>query len=199
MNAEKPENRSSAEAATDQEATSAPPEAGPRPSEGEEAEKGASASMPEQEQDEVSSEVDAQRDRYLRLAAEYDNYRKRTERERTESWVRAQSQLVERLLDPLDDLQRVAHFSAENTTVESLLEGVQLVERKLLRMLEGAGLEMVDPTGERFDPALHEALMTAPAEDREEDDVVGEVFQKGYQFKGVLLRPARVQVKKYEG
>ena len=90
------------------------------------------------EQEEASAEpqeggdLQAQRDRYLRLAAEYDNYRKRTERERTESWNRAQAQLVERILDPLDDLRRVADFSAESTTVEALLEGVQMVERKLL-------------------------------------------------------------------
>jgi molecular chaperone GrpE len=145
-----------------------------------------------------ASELEAQRDRYLRLAAEYDNYRKRTERERSESWIKAQAQLVERILDPLDDLQRVAHYSVENTSVEALLEGVQMVERKLLRALESAGLEPLDASGQPFDPAIHEAINTAPAESREEDDTVADVYQKGYQLKGVLLRPARVQVKKYQ-
>lgn len=138
-------------------------------------------------------------ERYLRLAAEYDNYRKRTERERSESWVRAQAELVKKILDPLDDLQRVADFTVENTGVEALLEGVQMVERKLMRALESAGMEVLDATGQPFDPALHEALMTAPTEDPEEDDSVGEVLQKGYGFKGILLRPARVQVRKHEG
>lgn len=161
---------------------------------------------PEQDEAEQNDDIaalrrdaDASRDRYLRVAAEFDNYRKRTERERTESWTRAQAQLVERLLEPLDDLQRVAAVDAENTSVDSLLEGVRLVERKLLRALESAGLEPLDAEGERFDPSLHEALMMSPTETEEEDDVVGQVFQKGYRFKGNLLRPARVAVKKLGG
>lgn len=144
-------------------------------------------------------EITTSRDRYLRLAAEFENYRKRTDRERGEGSTRAQAQLVERLLEPLDDLQRVAHFSGENASAEALLEGVQMVERKLLRVLETAGLEVLEAKGDRFDPSLHEALMTAEAESAEEDETVGEVFQKGYAFKGQLLRPARVQVKKFQG
>lgn len=146
---------------------------------------------------ELTAELEALRDRHLRTAAEFDNFRRRTERERSEGGVRAQAQVVEKLLDPLDDLQRVAHFGADTATVETLLEGVQMVERKLLRMLEAAGLEIIDARGQPFDPAVHEALLTAPAGSREEDETVGEVLQKGYQFKGILLRPARVQVKKY--
>jgi molecular chaperone GrpE len=144
-------------------------------------------------------EVAALRERYLRLAAEFDNFRKRTERERLEARDRAQSELVERLLEPIDDLQRVAHYSAEGTTTEALLEGVRMVERKLLRLLEAAGLEPLDAHGERFDPSLHEALMMAPTEVAEEDDTVGEVFQPGYRFRGMLLRPARVQVRRHGG
>lgn len=142
-------------------------------------------------------ELEEMRDRYLRLAAEYDNYRKRTDRERTEGRDRAQAQVVERLLEPLDDLQRVAQFSAEGTTVEALLEGVRMVERKLARVLESLGLEPMDAKGKRFDPEEHEALMTAPAEDEAEEDTVGEVFQTGYRFRGSLIRPARVQVRKH--
>jgi molecular chaperone GrpE len=147
----------------------------------------------------LTAENEALRDRYLRLAAEYENYRKRTDRERTELQDRAQAQLVKRILDPLDDLQRVAHFTAEKTTVEALLEGVQLVERNLLRALEAAGLEMVEAHGQPFDPEHHEALMTAPTEHEHEDESVGDVFQKGYRFRGELLRPARVTVRKYGG
>jgi molecular chaperone GrpE len=144
-----------------------------------------------------NDELDALRDRYLRLAAEYDNYRKRTDRERAEGRDRAQAQVVEKLLEPLDDLQRVAQFSAENTTLESVLEGVRMVERKLAKALEAAGLEIVEARGARFDPSMHDALMMAPTEDAAEDDTVGEVFQTGYRFRGTLLRPARVQVRKH--
>jgi molecular chaperone GrpE len=147
----------------------------------------------------LETELSASRDRYLRLAAEFDNYRKRVERERSEGGVRAQASLVEKLLEPLDDLQRVAHFNSESATAESLLEGVQMVERKLRRVLEAAGLEPIQARGERFDPSLHEALMMVEAESREEDDTVGEVFQTGYQYRGQLLRPARVQVRKHNG
>lgn len=147
----------------------------------------------------LEAELTAANDRFLRLAAEYDNYRRRTERERGESAARAQAQLAEQLMEPLDDLQRVAQFTEGAPGAEPLLEGVQMVERKLFRALEAAGMVMIDARGQPFDPNLHEALMTVEAESAEEDDTVGEVFQNGYQFKGILLRPARVQVKKYEG
>ncbi|MEW5931338.1 MAG: nucleotide exchange factor GrpE [Gemmatimonadota bacterium] len=144
-------------------------------------------------------ELAASREKYLRLAAEFDNYRKRVEREKAESWSRAQAQLAEKLLDVLDDLQRVAQLNPETTTAQSVMEGTQLVERKLLRALESAGLEEVQAEGQAFDPAVHEALMTVPAESREEDHAVADVFQKGYRLKGTLLRPARVRVKRFEG
>lgn len=144
-------------------------------------------------------ELAASREKYLRLAAEFDNYRKRVEREKAESWSRAQAQLAEKLLDVLDDLQRVAQLNPETTTAQSVMEGTQLVERKLLRALESAGLEEVQADGQAFDPSVHEALMTVPAESREEDHTVADVFQKGYRLKGTLLRPARVRVKRFEG
>jgi molecular chaperone GrpE len=147
----------------------------------------------------TTSEAEELRDRYLRLAAEFENYRKRTERERSEHSVRAQGKLVQSLLDAIDDLERVADFTPETTTVAALLEGVQMVERKVLRALESAGLEVVDAHGTPFDPTHHEALMTAATDHAHEDETVGEVFQKGYRFQGHLLRPARVQVRKHEG
>ena len=148
---------------------------------------------------EVRAELEDLRNRHLRLAAEYDNYRKRTERERSDSFVKAQSQLVQKLLDAVDDLERVADYTPETTTVGALLEGVQMVERKLLKALEAAGLERLDAHGAVFNPLEHEALMTAATESPQEDDTVGEVFQKGYRFQGHLLRPARVQVRKHGG
>ena len=135
-------------------------------------------------------------DRHLRLAAEFDNYRRRSERERTELWARAQADLASRLLDALDDLDRVTHH-AETTSADALLRGMQLVERKLRQSLQAAGLETVEPKGARFDPNSMEAVAIVPAETQEDDDVVADVFQRGYRFKGALLRPARVRVKKH--
>jgi len=147
----------------------------------------------------LRQEVLSLRDRHLRLAAEFENYRKRSERERADAGIRAQGQLVRSLLEAVDDLERVADFTEETTTVTALLEGVQMVERKLLRALETAGLERLEARGEPFDPNQHEALMTADTEHPHEDETVGDVFQKGYRFQGHLLRPARVQVRKHGG
>jgi molecular chaperone GrpE len=147
---------------------------------------------------ELREEMESLTDRHLRLAAEFDNYRRRVERERAEYRVRAQADLVLPLLDLLDDLQRVSGLEVSGTTVESLLEGVGLIEKKFRRALEAEGLEPIDAAGEFFNPSTMEALMTVAAETPEEDDMVADIFQQGYRFKDLLIRPARVRVKKYE-
>jgi len=147
----------------------------------------------------LQQEMSALNDRHLRLAAEFDNYRKRVERERVEAHTRSQAELVRRLIDVLDDLQRVEHFDPQQVTSESLLEALDLVERKFRQALESAGLEEIRAQGEFFNPEFMEALMTAPAEHEEEDEVVSDVFQKGYRMGNALVRPARVRVKKFEG
>jgi molecular chaperone GrpE len=79
-----------------------------------------------------------------------------------------------------------------------LLEGVQLVEKKLLAAFEGAGLRRLDAAGKKFDPASMEALATVPTDAPDEDEIVSDVFQPGYRFGETLVRPARVRVKKFE-
>jgi molecular chaperone GrpE len=145
------------------------------------------------------AELEAQRDRYLRLAAEYDNYRRRTMRERQEAGSRAQADLVRSFLDVLDDLDRFAHVDAAATPSQTLVDGVAMVERKLLKALSAAGLEVVNPVDEQFDPTHHEALTTVPAASAEEDHTVAQVYQPGYLFGGLLLRPARVVVRQWNG
>jgi molecular chaperone GrpE len=134
-------------------------------------------------------------DRYLRLAADYDNFRKRATRERGELQTRAQADLARRLLDALDDLGRVAHLDPATTAAADVIAGVELVERKLLRELVAAGLEPVATPDVPFDPECHEAITTMPAASEAEDHTVAAVFQVGYRFNGTLLRPARVQVR----
>lgn len=146
-----------------------------------------------------SDEAGALRERHLRLAAEFDNYRKRVERERGESWARAQAQLLERLLEPLDDLRRIATQDVEGSAAMTLKEGAGMVEKKFMRVLEAIGVEAIDAEGKPFDPTIHEALTTIPAETAEEDDTVAQVYQSGYLLKGILVRPARVVVKKHQG
>jgi len=145
----------------------------------------------------LRGEIATLNDRHLRLAAEFDNYRKRIDRERSEIHAKAQGDLVKHLLDVLDDLQRVAAASNDGTSVQRLVEGVQLVEKKFRHALESAGLEPISAEGEFFNPATMEALMAVPADHPEEDEMVADVFQRGYRFKDALIRPARVRVKKY--
>ena len=137
-------------------------------------------------------------DRQLRLAAEFDNFRKRVAKERLELADRAQAALVMKLLDILDDVDRIV-ASDPNTPAPALLEATLLVDKKLRKELEAAGLERIDPAGQPFDPAWHEAVSVLPAPDAEADHTVATTFQVGYRFRGSLVRPARVQVYSSEG
>ena len=148
--------------------------------------------------DDLQQELTTIKDRHLRLVAEFTNYRRRAESELSEAFGRGQAEMLRSFVDGLDDLQRVGAFQAENTTVEALVEGVDLVERKFRQALETAGVELIDPAGEVFDPNIMEAMLGVPTEDPEDDQKVQEVFQKGYRFKGQLVRPARVVVLKHE-
>ena len=147
----------------------------------------------------VQRELDDQRDRYLRLAAEYDNFRKRTARERQEAHWRGQADMLKGMLEALDDLGRFAHVDPAATDAKTIVEGAEMVERKLQKTLAGHGMEIIDPIGHPFDPALHEAVMTEAASSKDDDHVVARVFQVGYLFNGQLLRPARVVVKQWNG
>ena len=141
----------------------------------------------------LQNEVAELKDRHLRLAAEFDNYRKRSTRERSELSDRAQASFVAKLLDVLDDMDRLV-ASDPATPLTSLREGLSAVDRKLSKELEDAGVERIDPVGTTFDPSQHEAVSTVPAPDRSMDQQVSATFAPGYRFKGVLVRPARVQV-----
>lgn len=147
----------------------------------------------------LEGELAQQRDRFLRLAAEYDNYRRRVSRERAEAEMRGQAELVSQLLDALDDLARFAHLDPDTTDALTVVQGADLVERKLLKALTAAGLEIVNPIDEPFDPARQEAVTTVPAVAPEDDHTVSQVYQPGYVFKGQLLRPARVVVRQWTG
>lgn len=139
------------------------------------------------------------RDRHLRLAAEYDNFRKRAARERIELGDRAQAALAVRLLDVLDDLDRVVAGSAQAGSADVVQQALILIDRKLRKELEAAGLERIEPVDQPFDPSVHEAVSVVPVPEGKADHSVSAVFQAGYRFKGALIRPARVQVYSSEG
>ena len=140
--------------------------------------------------------VAAQRDEYLALAqrtqADFENYRKRVARESALAQERGVAKLVNELLPALDNLDRALAAAAED---DPLLEGVRLVRSELTAALARAGVESFAPLGQKFDPALHEAMATTShaGSGREEGTIV-EVYQPGYRLGEQIIRPARVVV-----
>ena len=136
----------------------------------------------------------AERDEYLddlkRVAAEFENYRKRAAREQADLAVRASERLVKELLPVLDDLARALE-AAEKHEEAKLEEGVRLVHRQLAELLRKEGVAEIETDG-KFDPHVHEALLTQPSE-APEGSVI-DVVQKGYKLGDRVLRPARVVV-----
>jgi molecular chaperone GrpE len=138
----------------------------------------------------LQAERDELFDRLQRLAAEFDNFRKRNARERAALNERANERLVKELIPILDDLGRALEAAAEHEEGK-LEEGVGLVHRSLSELLAKEGLAEIETEG-KFDPHVHEALLSQPS-DAEEGSVI-EVVQKGYKLGNKVLRPARVVV-----
>ena len=132
-------------------------------------------------------------DRVLRLQAEFENFRKRTERERMEFAEYAGEQTVRALLPVLDDFERALKAVAPGTTGDEFVRGIELIYNRLSDTLKKQGLEPMMATGARFDPHQHEAIGRLETDEHEDNTVVQE-FQRGYNYKGRLLRPAMVQV-----
>ena len=130
-------------------------------------------------------------DSYLRLAADFDNYRKRVAREHAELSIRANERLLNELLPVLDDLERALEAASAHEEAK-LEEGVQLVHRSLAALLQRHGLTPIETEG-AFDPHVHEALAAQPGEGAESGSVL-QVLQKGYRLGDRVLRPARVIV-----
>src|SRR5919109_3342 len=169
----------------------------------------AAAQSVERDLDEMLAEVRRERDEYLEIAqrarADFENYRKRAAREAREAERRGKAGLARELLPALDNLERALRAagidvdagagsqteeeapSEEVSAHEALARGVALVYRELRATLQRLGVETYDPTGERFDPTLHEALSTRPATDGMEPGVVIETLEKGYRLDGQVL------------
>lgn len=145
----------------------------------------------------VVDELAEMTDRHLRLAAEFENFKKRTRKEQAEWRTVAQADLARQILPTLDDLARVADTPHESTTVEDLDKGIELILRNLRKYLEDAGLTRIDALDQKFNPEIHQAIMTAEVGDPELDDTVSRVFVDGYEFNGRLVRAAQVEVRNF--
>ncbi len=149
---------------------------------------------PEEAIQRLEEALDQTKDQLLRMAAEFDNFRKRTAKERQDMRARAQADLALNVLEALDDLNRVVNLDLAEASTKDVIDGVEMVERKLLQHLELSGLKRVGIQGDKFDPNDHEAIGMVPTTSEEDDGTVANVVQAGYRFGGMLLRPARVLV-----
>ena len=130
-------------------------------------------------------------ERMMRLQADFENYKRRSQKEKTEIYAHAMESFMTKLLPVLDNLERAEAAATDN--LESYKEGVQMIFKSLLNVLNTEGLQEIEAAGQPFDPNFHHGV--AIGEDSEqEDQVVLEVFQKGYQFKDKVIRPAMVKV-----
>jgi molecular chaperone GrpE len=140
-------------------------------------------------------ETARQRDQYLALAqrtqADFENYRKRVAKEAAAAKERGVCALAKELLPALDNLDRALEAAAKD---DPLLQGVALVRAELTAALARLGIDSFSPAGEQFDPAVHEAVATAPAPDGQASGTVIEVYQDGYRLRDSVIRPARVVV-----
>jgi molecular chaperone GrpE len=135
---------------------------------------------------------DELQDQLLRKRADFENYRKRVERDRQQATLDAVAAIFRELIPTLDNLERALKAGGGE---EALRTGVELTQRELLSLLDSHGVVAQEPVGQKFDPQNHEALLHEPVPGYEEGTVV-EVFRKGYSFKDRLLRPALVKVAK---
>lgn len=142
------------------------------------------------ERDQLLAEKADMQDRLLRSRAEFDNARRRAERERSEFLQFAAMDLVREILPVLDDFERALKVE---TADKEYAKGVELIYGRMFESLKKMGLEPIDTAGQKFDPNLHQAVERVEKHDSEDQAILGE-FQRGYNFRGKLLRPAMVRV-----
>jgi molecular chaperone GrpE len=150
----------------------------------------------ESAQDKTQQELDEMRDKYLRLIAEFDNYKKRTAKERIELMQTANKEVIVSLLDVLDDSERATKQLETTADLNAVKDGVMLVFNKLKSTLQNKGLKPMESLHTEFNPDLHEAITEIPAPSKDLQGKVVDDMQKGYYLNDKLIRHARVIVGK---
>lgn len=143
----------------------------------------------------AAEKLAALNDKYLRLMAEYDNYRKRTIKEKSEIIKTAAEGLIIELLPILDNLDRATEHRNDKTTYEEYVKGIAIIEDQIRDVLSRAGLETMDVTGKQFDPAVHDAVMQVETDDYE-SGIISDEAEKGYILSGKVIRHPKVIVSK---
>lgn len=142
----------------------------------------------------LQNEVEKQKKEYLFLAAEFDNYRKRTLKEKAEIIKNGGENVLKGLLPILDDFERGIKAAESDANAESMLEGMKLIYNKLVKYMESMGVKEMNSTGETFDADLHEAIAQVPAPSEDMKGKVLDTVQKGYMINDKVLRHAKVAV-----
>lgn len=141
----------------------------------------------------LAVERDQLRDRLLRTTAEFDNYRKRVDRDRKDMAERAAESVLTEILPIIDDLERALAASDTGEGADPYRRGVELIHKQLLDLLTRRGVTPIETAGAMFDPHLHQAVSSEPSADHEEGEIIEE-FRRGYRLGERLLRPAMVKV-----
>lgn len=148
----------------------------------------------EKEIDELKAQLEEQKDRYLRLSAEFDNYRKRTLKERSDMLKTVNGDTLSGMLPVLDDLERAMQSMQKATDVDAVREGVVLIYNKIQEFLKNKGIVEIDAMNQVFDTDLHEAITKIPAPTEDLKGKVVDVIQKGYKIDTKVIRYAKVVV-----
>lgn len=149
-----------------------------------------------EEIEELKLQIEESKDKYLRLFAEFENYKKRNTKERFDLMMTAGQETMKVILPVLDDFDRAKKSAEDESTTEQLSEGVQMVYNKLYSVLGNKGLKPMESTGEKFDPELHEAISEIPAANEEQKGIIIDTVETGYYLNDKIIRFAKVVVGK---
>lgn len=138
--------------------------------------------------------IEEQKDKYLRLSAEFDNYRKRTMKEKAELIKNGGEKTISAILPILDDMERALQNAAKTEDLNAIRQGIELISQKFHKVLEQEGLQKMEPIGEAFDTDYHEAVALVPAPNEEQKGKVLDCVQTGYKLNDKVIRHAKVVV-----
>ena len=141
----------------------------------------------------LEKDYEALKEKMLRLTAEYDNFRKRTQREKAADLKYKAQDLATDLVPVVDTFDRALQLKPDENSIDSFYEGMEMVYRQLMQALSQAGVEEIETEGETFDPNFHQAVMQVE-DDQYESQAIVETLQKGYRLKDRIIRPAMVKV-----
>ncbi len=183
------------ETAAEEQDNAGAPEAAGDPETAENAEAAAEHSEEAPEHSKQTAEIAELKDKYVRLYAEFDNFRKRSEKEKLQNFDFGAREVIEKLLPVVDNFERALGTVKEEETEDAFTKGVRGIYKQIQKLLEDLDVKAIPAEGEKFDPNLHNAVMTDTDSDAEEDTITQDL-QKGYTFRGQVVRHSMVKVKK---